>query len=623
MQMLPRKSTTNQVESSQRSFDPLNNLKVAHKGIVLVAVPLITGLIAVVLLLSALDRSESELRHEARVRKIHSLTSALQQRWCDAAIKSACYAFSKEQKYKDQYYDDVEATKAINIALEELMKDHPEELKALMLTERWSSKLQKFGGWLIPEKPRPFWTHVGTLSQMEARLDMHRTLRACNRELIAFAKTIDKCEGVQQLDSAGARERVRKSVIIFGFFTVLVSACLAAFFSRSITNRLKVIMDNAVLLASRSPLHARLSGKDEIAKLDQNFHQMSFELVEAGIKARAITDNAVDVICAINAGSQFTEINPACRKSWGFEPEDLIGKRLIDIIDADDVDRTLADFNLAISAGASFKTQNKVRKKDGSIAHVRWSINWSPEKKTYFCIAHDITKMVEIENLKRDFVSMVSHDLRTPLTSLQSALALFESGTFGTLNDRGHKTVKRASDNLTRLINLIDGLLDIEKLEAGKMQMNMEVLDLAQIAARSVSAVAYLAETNGIEINCQNTHVDGFGDAAKLIQVVVNLLSNAIKFSPKGSRIEISYLDTDDYFEMKVSDQGRGIPESHIKKVFSRFEQVESADHTKKGGKGLGLAICKSIVEGHGGTIGVESKVGAGTTFWFRIPHPQ
>lgn len=623
MQTLARESA-DKIQPNRQSIDPFNNLNVLQKGLVLIAVPLISGLIAVALLLSLLDSSETQLVHEARVRKIHSLLNTSELRWGDAAVKSGCYAFSKEQKYRDEYNEDVAATKILYGELAELLKSNPEEMNALKPAMEVAEKLTTFGDWLVPEKPIVNgWSHTGELSKMEARLDFHRAIRECNRLTAALSKTIDKCEGVQSLDSSRARKRVRTSVVVFGSFSVVISAFLAALFSRSITNRLKIIMDNALLLASRSPLHERLSGTDEIAKLDQLFHQMSSELVEAGIKARAITDNAVDVICAVDSARRFTEINPACFKSWGYAPDALIGKRLIDIIDSDDVDRTLNEFHCAFSAGARVNFQNRVRRSNGSIAHARWSINWSPERKTYFCIAHDITKMVEIENLKREFVSMVSHDLRTPLTSLQSALALFESGAFGTLNDRGQNTVKRASDNLTRLINMIDGLLDIEKLEAGKMHMNMEVLDLAQIAARSVNAVAYLAETNGIKINCQDTHIDGFGDAAKLIQVVVNLLSNAIKFSPNGSTIEVSYLDTDDYFEMRVSDQGRGIPESHIEKVFSRFEQVDSADHTKKGGKGLGLAICKSIIEGHGGTIGVDSKFGAGSTFWFRIPHPQ
>ncbi len=624
MQTLPEENNGQKPKDARPAFDPFNNLKIAHKGIVLVAVPLLTGLIAVGVLLWLLDRSDRELKRESRVRQIHALTTTFQRTAGALSVNAASYAFRKEQKYKDSYKANLQISDNAYQQLGELLKDNPEELNALQPAREDARRIREVGKMIMPETEfKDLRHHVNMMKIAEARMTFQRALRDSNRDVAAFLRTIDRCENVQLLDPVAGRERVRTSVTIFALLTLLVSASLAVFFSRSITSRLKIIMDNAVLLAARSPLHPNLTGRDEIAKLDQVFHQMSSEIVEAGTRARAITDNAIDVICAIDAGKRFVEINPACLKSWGFQPEELIGKRFVDIIATDDVDKTVAAFNQATGAGANITAKNKLQKKDGSIADMQWSLNWSPEKKTYYCIVHDITKREEIERLKRDFVSMVSHDLRTPLTSLRSALALFENGTFGTLNERGNQTVKKASDNLARLINLIDSLLDIEKMEAGKMQMNMEVLDVAQVALRSVDAVAYLAETNGIAIKCQSSHLEGFGDASKLIQVVVNLLSNAIKFSPKGSTIEISYLDTDDYFELRVKDEGRGIPESHLSKIFSRFEQVESADHSKKGGKGLGLAICKSIIEGHGGTIEVVSQPGQGSTFWFRIPHPQ
>ncbi len=624
MQTLPIEKNGQEPEGPSAFFAPFNNLKVAHKGFVLVAVPLITVLIAVIVLLLLLDRSERELKRESRVRQVHALCSTFQRTWGEASVNAASYAFWKDQTYKDKFNNDVQLSRKTLDRLSDLLKNDHEEIRALQPLKDAGEDLVAISKLIMPEVEfKDARHHVNALRETDARISLHRRFRDANRAMAIFKKTIDKREGLQIVDPLSAREQVRWSVIVFGILTLITSATLAAFFSRSITNRLKIIMDNAVLLAARSPLHPRLTGQDEIAKLDQVFHQMASELIETGIKARAITDNAIDVICAIDAGKRFIEINPACIKSWGFQPEELAGKRFVDIIAPDDVNMTIDAFNTATSAEANITVKNKLQKNDGSIADMQWSLNWSPEKKTYYCIVQDITKREEIARLKREFVSMVSHDLRTPLTSLRSALALFENGTFGTLNERGNQTVKKASDNLARLINLIDSLLDIEKMEAGKMQMSKEVLDVAQLAARSVDAVAYLAETNGIAIKCQSSHLEGYGDASKLIQVAVNLLSNAIKFSPRGSTIEISYLDTDDYFEMRVKDEGRGIPESHLSKVFSKFEQVESADHSKKGGKGLGLAICKSIIEGHGGTIGVESLVGQGSTFWFRVPHPQ
>jgi len=154
------------------------------------------------------------------------------------------------------------------------------------------------------------------------------------------------------------------------------------------------------------------------------------------------------------------------------------------------------------------------------------------------------------------------------------------------------------------------------------MQMDYDVNDMTSVIARSVSAVSFLASKNKIKIETPAKAPEVFADGSKLIQVIVNLLSNAIKFSPPNSTITITCDEIPEFIEVKIRDQGRGIPASLKDRIFERFEQVESADYKQKGGRGLGLAICKAIIDSHQGTIGVESEEGKGSTFWFRIPQP-
>jgi two-component system, OmpR family, sensor histidine kinase VicK len=167
---------------------------------------------------------------------------------------------------------------------------------------------------------------------------------------------------------------------------------------------------------------------------------------------------------------------------------------------------------------------------------------------------------------------------------------------------------------------MINTLLDVERMESGNMEMNKEVAEISTIVSQAVNSVGYLAEKSGIKIVSEFEPIEAFADAGSLVQVMVNLLANAIKFSPSGSTITISALETPHFIEVRVSDQGRGIPKDALPSVFDRFKQVEASDRTEKGGSGLGLAICKSIIEAHGGIIGVESAEGKGTTFWWRLP---
>jgi signal transduction histidine kinase len=227
-----------------------------------------------------------------------------------------------------------------------------------------------------------------------------------------------------------------------------------------------------------------------------------------------------------------------------------------------------------------------------------------------------------VEKLKQEFLGMVTHDLRTPLTSVRAALTILGTGAYGQLNENGQETLEDADANVVRLINLINDLLDIDKLESGKFQLDIDEIALASVVQRSISAVEGYARQQQVEIV---SAVDDTGliyaDGDRLVQVLVNLLSNAVKFSRAGQVVTLrAHPISENEYQFAVIDEGRGVPPEVKDKIFRRFEQATIEDSKVLGGSGLGLAICKAIVEEHKGTIGVDSVVGKGSTFWFRIP---
>ena len=215
---------------------------------------------------------------------------------------------------------------------------------------------------------------------------------------------------------------------------------------------------------------------------------------------------------------------------------------------------------------------------------------------------------------------MISHDLRTPLSAVQATLGLVQTGVYGDLDEKGKKRVLTAERNCDRLINLISDLIDFEKMQSGRFELDLSECQSANLVERSVESVHGFAEKEGITLITAACEGSVEADSKRFIQVLVNLLSNAIKFSNKGGKVTIGADRVgDNKVEFYVSDEGRGIPNSHIETIFERFTQVKVTDATEKRGSGLGLSICKSIVETHGGTIGVTSEEGKGSRFFIRL----
>lgn len=237
-------------------------------------------------------------------------------------------------------------------------------------------------------------------------------------------------------------------------------------------------------------------------------------------------------------------------------------------------------------------------------------------------VVEDVSARHEIERMKEEFVSLISHDLRAPLASIKAFLGLLKNGIY----DQNLSTMKEKAEGIesdtTRLLEMINRLLELHKAEAGRLELFIELIPLTSIVKRSIQSIELLAAQKGIEM--VTDHLDPSvhvrADADYAIQVLVNLLSNAIKFSPSGKIVRLTFELTGATAKIKVHDRGQGIKEEFRNRLFNKFEQSSIADARLKGGSGLGLAISKSIVEQHGGTIGVESEEGQGSTFWFTLP---
>ncbi|WP_459201159.1 cache domain-containing protein [Methanococcus sp. CF] len=229
-------------------------------------------------------------------------------------------------------------------------------------------------------------------------------------------------------------------------------------------------------------------------------------------------------------------------------------------------------------------------------------------------------ELKELDNLKSELIAIVSHELRTPLTSIKGYVELVLDGTMGAINDSQKKCLQVADDNIVRLRRLIESMLDLSKIERGELEMYREKVNIREIVGDVIEYLKPLATEKNIKLNSEVEGINLEADKDRITQVLTNLIENAIKFSPANESILVSGVLENEHVHLKVTDRGAGIPKKDMVKVFDRFYQVDSSTKRKKGGSGLGLAVCKSIVEAHKGSIWVESELGKGSTFHILLP---
>jgi PAS domain S-box-containing protein len=267
---------------------------------------------------------------------------------------------------------------------------------------------------------------------------------------------------------------------------------------------------------------------------------------------------------------------------------------------------------------------NAILTKSGEERIIAWNNtqlrNLQDEVIGTMSIGEDITERHAVEKMKNEFISIVSHELRTPLTSIRGSLGILATGALNNHPERMRRMIEIAAIDTERLVRLVNDILDLERLESGRVTLVKECCNAVALMVQAAEAMRSLAEKENITLSVSPIPTLVWASPDHIIQTLTNLLSNAIKFSPANSTITLIAEPLGDCVLFQVKDQGRGIPVDKLDTIFGRFQQVDASDSRSKGGTGLGLAICQSIITQHGGRIWVESVLGEGSTFYFTLP---
>jgi len=356
-------------------------------------------------------------------------------------------------------------------------------------------------------------------------------------------------------------------------------------------------------------------------RLDADLREKA--LHESETRYKHIFEAAPLGIIHYDQDSRVLKCNVRMEEMLGCEPHKLIGKKIFDTVNGgmliDAIKRSLAGKN-GFYQGSS---EQLYPGKDTPIrAYCRGIDQANGDVVGGVVVVEDMTEDCRVERLKSEFISTVSHELRTPLTAIIGSLSLLKSGVV-TDQAGSQELLINAHRNSERLLLLINDILDIEKISAGKMKYNKAPLMIMDFVEQVIQNNAAYGDKHHVRYEITKSvgsDLAMLGDSHRLMQVMSNLLSNAAKFSKENSTVEIRLESDDKNITIAVCDYGEGIPEEFRGRVFDRFSQADSSDIRRVGGTGLGLNISRAIINGHGGHIWFETKLGQGTCFYFTVP---
>jgi two-component system, NtrC family, sensor histidine kinase KinB len=461
-----------------------------------------------------------------------------------------------------------------------------------------------------------------------------------------FSEIRETCIQLRQLNestmySASIRANTIASRAIYSTIAVASSALILAMIfslvlSARITNPVKELMEASRKIADGNySVQVPVKTRDELGLLAIEFNKMSGQLAQyhqmnigqiiaEKKKVETILATIDDGLVVFSLDNQITDINFSARKMLVLELRDCLGRNPYEVFP----DKSLGDqISEAIRTGRKPEINEEdcyiTIEKGEAVKHYYFAISvFRGEEGTLsgvVLLLRDVTRLKEVERLKSEFVMAASHELRTPLTSIGMSIDLLIENSSQNLNSRQKELLHVAHEEINRLKALVNDLLDLSRIEAGKIDLDLEEVAVQQLAERVATILKEQIEEKKITV--EHMVADDLPlakvDSNKISWVLTNLVANAVRLLPIGGHIQIAARMVGKHIHVSVHDDGPGVPLEYQSKIFQKFVQIKGSE---SGGTGLGLAICKEIIRAHGGAIWVESAISQGSTFTFTLP---
>lgn len=344
-----------------------------------------------------------------------------------------------------------------------------------------------------------------------------------------------------------------------------------------------------------------------------------------GLLAHLVENARYDMIFVASPDGRVLECNALARNAFHHPRRDMLTLGMGDLL-AFGSGSQWRDVAYYVAAEGRWRGDVTALRKGGTTFPAEMTVSRPPGGEHMICVVRDVSREREIDRMKSEFIAIASHELRSPLTSVKNAVDIILAGKAGAVSENQEKFLRMAERNIDRVGRLVGNLLDLSRIEAGRIDLVPVELEPHAVAERVAAALSPMADKKGVAIRVEvPADLPRFrADATRTEQVLTNLGDNAVKFTPVGGTVTLRADPAEGFLAWSVSDTGVGVPPDQAAHLFERFYQAEATlSGEPRTGSGLGLSICKEIVEAHGGTIGVESVPGRGTTFHFTLPLAQ
>ncbi|WP_099190310.1 ATP-binding protein [Tepidibacter mesophilus] len=470
-----------------------------------------------------------------------------------------------------------------------------------------------------------------------------------NEILPNFESLKNECRNLQNLNQEAMLDRKNTahnvaqkatySTLIISIITIIVGLSLAFYFANKIVSPIyELIIKTKKIAQGDYSKQLDISGNDEIAELSQEFNSMTeklkyyeqlnvLKLMKEKQKSDAIVESINDGIIVTDEENRILLVNKAAEKALDIREKDALNRHFLEVIKEESIFEIInkSKNNSDIQYYKTyFDTTIKTTEKSKHYRiNVEPIISKNEEHIGMVTLMQDITNLKEVDQMKSDFISTVSHEFRTPLTSIIMASGILLDEIAGYINEDQKELLRAIKEDGDRLKNLVSDLLDLSKIESGKIDMDFQVCNIKSILEYAVKPFDITARNKNItlKIEVEDNLNKVKADFNKISWVLTNLIGNALRYTSRdgNGKIEINAKETGNKILVSVQDNGKGIPEEYQQKIFEKFIQVKNEDDEIKGSTGLGLAISKEIINAHGGDIWVKSKLREGSVFYFTL----